>query len=275
MIIVCPGCRRRYALDDGRLGQGPCRLRCCGCKTVFDHAPEVGEQPRPPEPRPSAPARTPLGSSAPLVLIADENRAWRARLRGILESIGCQVAAVTDGEQAFRFAVARRPRLMIVDAKLRKLSGLAVCEGVKGSPDLKGIRIALVGAVAALGPEVDETLGAHRADGYLERTLSPVALRARLEGLAEAADRVSGGQESEAEAQIRRLARIMLSDLKIYDPARFHKAVAEGKFLEVFRDELRHGRELIARRFPDLPNRIDLLTVALREGLEEERPIPT
>ena len=72
-------------------------------------------------------------------------------------------------------------------------------------------------------------------------------------------------------AEIQRLARIMLSDLKLYNPDRFASAVHDGRLLETFRGELLRGKDLITTRFPDLPDRMALLTAALRQGIEEEQ----
>ena len=63
----------------------------------------------------------------------------------------------------------------------------------------------------------------------------------------------------------------MLSDLKLYNPDRFASAVHDGRLLETFRSELLRGKDLITNRFPDLPDRMALLTTALRQGIEEEQ----
>jgi hypothetical protein len=47
--------------------------------------------------------------------------------------------------------------------------------------------------------------------------------------------------------------------------------VHEGRLLETFRGELLRGKDLISTRFPDLPDRMALLTAALRQGIEEEQ----
>ncbi|MFQ5878091.1 MAG: hypothetical protein ACE5JH_10460 [Acidobacteriota bacterium] len=64
----------------------------------------------------------------------------------------------------------------------------------------------------------------------------------------------------------------MLSDLKIYYPDRFERAVAQGRLFETFSEELTKGKDLIHARFPDLPDRIQVLAQALRDGLSAERP---
>ena len=47
--------------------------------------------------------------------------------------------------------------------------------------------------------------------------------------------------------------------------------VAGRRVFENFREELAKGKDLIAHRFPDIPNRIEILAAALKEGILEER----
>ena len=63
----------------------------------------------------------------------------------------------------------------------------------------------------------------------------------------------------------------MVSDLKIYHPDEFRRALMERRFSETFREELTQAKDLIARRFPDMPDRMAVLTEALKEQLALER----
>jgi hypothetical protein len=104
----------------------------------------------------------------------------------------------------------------------------------------------MIGPAAALAPapaDLDDPLAALTADG-------PPA--------------------GAAGEDIARLARIMLSDLRLYNPDRFATALREGRLLETFKDELARGRDLVDHRFPDVPARQELLLAALRAGIENE-----
>ena len=72
-------------------------------------------------------------------------------------------------------------------------------------------------------------------------------------------------------SEIHRLARIMVSDLKIYHPQEFRRAVLERRFSETFREEMTQAKDLIGRRFPDMPDRMAVLAEALKEQLTLER----
>jgi two-component system response regulator len=301
MIVICPGCGSRYRLGDDLLARGRRTLRCSGCGEVFD----AGAPAAPP--RMEAP-RAPSRPEAPLALIADLDPQSSALARRILEELGCRVQSVSDGEQAFRFAVTRRPRLLILHLKLPKLSGLAVCEGVKGSPDLKETRVALFGPPGWLARAERMVPAARYADDRFEAGVSPVELRRRLALLLKVTEapeaparpvavaRVPApgpaspparapasapapsqapasakGASLSPQAEIRRMARAILSDLKCYHPDLFRQAVETGRFLEVFKAELAQCKEVVAQRFPELPDRLVLLSSALKEGIDEER----
>jgi len=264
----------------------------------------------------------------PLVLIGDINRPFRETAQSLLQSLGCLVETSEQGEAVFRAAVNRRPALLLLNSRLPGLSGIAVCEGVKGSPHLKSIKVVLVNSTVH-PPDVGQaTRSGFEPDDQFEDTISEQDLQARLAQLlgrgvpaaarrdpkpvpmqsaprppspapapahatqaviplAPARERTPAVDESEPRrpapvkeidprdaldpaAEIQRLARIMLSDLKLYNPDKFATAVNDGRLLEIFRSELIRGKDLITSRFPDLPDRMALLTTALRQGIEEE-----
>ena len=293
MIVACPGCGRRYRLPDGQAGGGR-KLRCTACQRVFD--PTGAAPDRPAAAAPDRPAAAAGGAlSAPLVLLGDEDREFRHLVRRTLESLGCKVEVTDDGEAAFRYAVARRPALMVLNVYLKRLLGVAVCEGVKGSPDLRGTRVVLVGSVFKSGRFMRTPGNLYGADDYFEDVIPEAQLRGRLQRHlgGRAATRqapaagpdvsgVSSPQGTEVAAngadepidprsEIRRLARIMISDLRIYYPDGFVKAIVERRFSEEFREELAQAKDLIGRRFPDLSDRMSVLMEALKEQIAAVR----
>lgn len=286
MIVACPGCGRRYRLPDGGPTAAGRRLRCTACQRVFDPAEAPAE-------RAAAPVGG--GASPPLVLLGDEDREFRHLVRRTLESFGCKVEVTDDGEAAFRYAVARRPALMVLNVYLKRLLGVAVCEGVKGSPDLKGTRVVLVGSVFKSGRFMRTPANLYGADDYFEDVIPEAQLRSRLRGhlggrragrpgsgegpepsdvpSSSGADVSPNGADEpiEPRSEIRRLARIMISDLRIYYPDGFVNAIRERRFSEEFREELAQAKDLIGRRFPGLPDRMSVLTEALKEQIAEVR----
>jgi len=292
MIVICPQCGRRYRLDPARVASGRRRLRCAGCAHVFTVAPQTSG---PPTGGVGQAVASGGPAAAPLVVVGDEPREFRDLVCRTLEGLGCRVETTEDGEAALRIAGEQRPALMVLNVYLRKLLGVAVCEAIKGKESLRGIRVVLVGSVFKSERFVRGPRHLYGADEYFEDVIPEAEMRDRFAavlggGCAGAGvqrgaiggrrvpgqDTVPGSRPVGAGAieprpEIRRLARIMLSDLKIYYPDRFERAVLERKFFESFREELTKGKDLIVARFPDLPDRLEVLAVALREGLDEER----
>jgi predicted Zn finger-like uncharacterized protein len=283
MIVGCPACLRQYRLEDGRFRAGA-TMRCTRCGHMFEAGAHAVAAPAPP---PSRDATTD-DSDTPLVVVADAGRHFGAGIGAILARMGCRVRTSEDGTAAFRMAVAERPALMVVSVHLAGLSGIAICEGVKNSPHLKTIKVAIVGSELSADLFNRDTALAYGADLFLEEGMAEGALRAALEGLLQpstpGADAVAGDDIGSALAgltappgsppgvgdEIRRLARIMLSDLRLYNPERFREALLSGRLLDAFKDEMERGRAIVDHRFPDVTTRQDLLAAALREGMEHE-----
>jgi predicted Zn finger-like uncharacterized protein len=301
VIVGCPSCERRFRVDEARVRPGA-KMRCARCGHTFPAtaAPE-GEAsvpfvdrraPKPAAPRPPR-ALTPVGGDAPLVLLADAGRPVRSLLRPILAELGCRVETADDGTAAFKAVVARHPAAIVASVHLGGLSGVAICEGVKGSPHLKETKIALLGSDLSSDLFNRDTAMAYGADLYIEEGMAEetlrMALRAMIPGGAaagtgddgdgdefsldglddpDATPARAGGKPAE---EIARLARLMLSDLKLYNPDRFAQAVRSGQVLEIFKAELARGRDLVDQRFPQTTSRQDLLAAALREGIDREQ----
>ena len=310
MIVGCPSCRRQFRLDDSRVRPGS-KMRCARCGHTFASA-ESGGPPaaggafrKAPAPRPSSaaaprPAGTPfaaVGGDAPLVLLADAGRPVRSLLRPILAELGCRVETADDGTAAFKAVVARKPSAIVASVHLGGLSGVAICEGVKGSPHLKDTKVALLGSDLSADLFNRDTAMAYGADVFLEEGMAEEALRAALRDMlpgppASEADEADAATEkdwegsdfgldgldqppvaprgSRPEEEIARLARLMLSDLKLYNPDRFAQALRSGQVLEIFKAELSRGRDLVDQRFPQTASRQEMLAAALREGIERE-----
>jgi DNA-binding response OmpR family regulator len=195
---------------------------------------------------------------------------------------------VEGGTEAFKAAVTDKPAVMIVSVHLAGLSGVAICEGVKGSPHLKMIRVALVGSELSADLFNRDTALAYGADLFLEEGMEEIDLRDGLAALLGAASgapvevddpitSLATGADSPGTAaeEIARLARIMLADLRLYNPDRFTEALRSGRLLESFKDELARGRDLVDHRFPEVSSRQELLAAALAERARQELVTPS
>ncbi|HET8946341.1 MAG TPA: zinc-ribbon domain-containing protein [Candidatus Polarisedimenticolia bacterium] len=305
MIVGCPACRRQFRVDETRVRPGS-KMRCARCGHTFAATePAAGRGTPKAAPSPAAAARpagtpfAPVGGDAPLVLLADAGRPVRSLLRPILAELGCRVETADDGTAAFKAVVARHPIAIVASVHLGGLSGVAICEGVKGSPHLKDTKVALLGSDLSADLFNRDTAMAYGADVFLEEGMAEEALRTALrdmlpsppesESAGASADEKEwegsdfgldalgspepaprpGGRPAE---EIARLARLMLSDLKLYNPDRFAQALRSGQVLEIFKAELARGRDLVDQRFPQTATRQEMLAAALRESIARESP---
>ncbi len=278
MIVQCSGCAARYRLDESRIPGGSSGLRCKKCGLLFFVTrpaadPSVDRTGPAAVPRP-APSRSATSRTA---LVASEPREFRDLVASVLGEAGFEVSLTDNGEEALLLAGSHRFDLIVLSVYLRKTLGINVCERIKAAPELKQTPVILIGnSLTAEGGSVPRAR-LHGADDFIQTTVGREELAARLRRLAETpggtapppseegpAERPVSGDEGE----IRRLARIMISDIQMYHPEKFARALKEGTFFEAFSEELGRGKEIVDQRFGQLANRIQILAAGLRDALE-------
>jgi two-component system, cell cycle response regulator DivK len=72
----------------------------------------------------------------PLVLVVEDHDDTRFMLKYLLESRGCRVALAEDGEAAVRVAEQTHPDLILMDAGLPRMDGLAATRRIRKTPAL-------------------------------------------------------------------------------------------------------------------------------------------
>ena len=263
MIVQCPECRSRYRFDDARIGNKPIRLKCKHCEAPFTVDPSP----------PASPLLKPRTA-----LLADEPREFRDFVLSALQQSGFEVSITDNGEEALLLAGSHRFDLIILNAYLRKVLGITVCERVKKTPELRTIPILLIGSVFESEAPATSPGRSYGADDFINPGITREDLSARIARLlsgspvpaAIPAAQVPASPSAD-EAEIRRLARIMISDLEIYHPQKFSRALSEGSFVRSFAEELGHGRAMIESRFGHIPERFKLLAEGLRDALEKRK----
>lgn len=93
------------------------------------------------------------------VLIADDEAHIRLLIEQSLEELedyDVEIHTADNGEDALAFIAANRPRLVILDVMMPRMSGFDVCEKVKNDPDLAATHVILL---TAKGQEYDRQRG--------------------------------------------------------------------------------------------------------------------
>jgi len=298
MIAACPRCKTRFRIARERLGAEGVRLRCTQCSTVFRvKAPSDAAAPAPAEPTVDAhptPAPRALDPQR-LVVVAHSDPDACKRIATALEGWGLQSLMAFDGVEGVLAVQRHLPRAVVLDAALPKMYGFQVCELIKRNESLRSIQVVLVGAIH------DETRyrrppeDLYGADVYLEAPDLPDALRGVLGRLGLPLDGQTpapgGAPEPSAGpavapppeprpappddevAKAERLARIIVSDVVLYNEDKFARAIEAGTVVQTMEPDLAEGRSLFQSRVPPEVTaqrdflREELLRVAKQRGM--------
>jgi putative two-component system response regulator len=122
-----------------------------------------------------------IAASAATVLVADDNWANLELLSGLLQVEGYEVLSVNDGEQALQVLRSRPVDLVLLDVRMPKRDGFAVCRELKSNPDTRLIPVIIVTASTA---GADRIAGIEcGADDFLSKPVNREELRARVRSL--------------------------------------------------------------------------------------------
>ncbi|MCI0447872.1 response regulator, partial [bacterium] len=171
----------------------------------------------------------------PLVLIADEPRAFRSFLRKSLEEMGCRVIVLDDGASTEEYLrVSETPHVAFLNVVLRNLMGFELCEKIRANPDLKKVRIVLIGAIFRTDRFKRNPANLYGADDYIEEFIVRQDLRERMRKLLGLPLIEETGDESSRPGDIlehaQRLARIILSDILLYNIENADRWILEDRF---------------------------------------------
>ncbi|MGE6761612.1 ATP-binding response regulator [Corallococcus interemptor] len=86
-----------------------------------------------------------------LVLVADDEPAVLEVLSQVIEDLGHDVVRARDGQEALALARLHRPRLVVTDHMMPRMSGMELCSRLKQEPGLREVPIILLSAVLQQG----------------------------------------------------------------------------------------------------------------------------
>lgn len=101
------------------------------------------------------------------ILIVDDEPQIHTVLGKLLSSEGFQVASAYSAEETYQKVEAARPDLIILDIMMPKVSGIDVCNRLKGDPKTNDILILIL---SARDQQADRLEGlTHGADDYVSK----------------------------------------------------------------------------------------------------------
>lgn len=286
MIAACPRCGSRYRIAREQIRPEGVRVRCQRCQAAFRvRAPSRAVERR--SSAAAAGAVTPA-DRARLVVLAHPDPERAKAIAAALGEAGLEVVIAHDGVEAILTIQRVLPRAVILEASLPRMYGFQICELMKRNESLRGIGVLLVGSVHRPERYRRPPGELYGADGYLEgpdvaqaalehlgrmglpvvrsvprqatrgAVSAPAAEPARPAATPDAAEALrrplepspapSPEPRGEAVAKAERLARIIVSDIVLYNEEKFRAALQSGNVIEALEAELEEGRALFRER---------------------------
>jgi two-component system phosphate regulon response regulator PhoB len=112
------------------------------------------------------------------ILLVDSDSAARAAMAGELRRLGHTVSETGDAGSALAFVRRRRPDLLVCDFELPDLAGVELLSDVRGSEDLRNVRVLMTSA----GSDQADVMTALEsgADDFMVKPINRLELRARV-----------------------------------------------------------------------------------------------
>ncbi|HDI59045.1 MAG TPA: response regulator [Desulfobacteraceae bacterium] len=120
------------------------------------------------------------------ILVVDDEPDFCAIVKGNLEKEGFEVEVAYDGVEGLAKVRANPPDAIVLDVMMPEMDGYAVCKELKKDPQLSGIPVVMLTAVAS---HVSSTRYSHydgmsmEADDYLPKPASAEAITSSVKRL--------------------------------------------------------------------------------------------
>lgn len=227
------------------------------------------------------------------IVVAHDGEPTLKLIESILTEAGYSVTTVSEGVDAVVAIEREKPFLAILDVALPRIYGFEICDRLKESEESSDVKVVLIAAIYEKTRYKRQPTSLYGADDYIEkhhiqdcildkvrrlasqgtapagnavreetvfRPVPPEEAPAReqqaMEMLREELTEFPAGSQvdpQQAEAA-RRFARIILSDIALYNQGAVEEGIRSDSFHEVLAAELREGRELYNNRVRDLYN---------------------
>jgi response regulator RpfG family c-di-GMP phosphodiesterase len=263
MELTCKQCGSKFRAAIELPLARAVRVACpaCGFQMVLKPAPA---QPTPPA-QPAVRRR--------IAAIADEPRPFRSFLAEHLRRFGFDVALFETGEPTLDYVRRARADLAIVNVYLKGKLGVEVTEDIKSDPSLAQTRVILIGALFRANRFRANPTNLYGADEYIEEQIPEKEFRQIVRKLfPQLGPTLETPIEPREYDEARRLARLILSDIIIYHPAKVEEGIRDDTFFEVLKEEIDEGRQYYDSRVPFRVRRdTEIYTETLKQFVSMKR----
>lgn len=276
MKVECPECATVYSLDDDRVTPKGLRLKCSKCKSIFSLTFESADE--------AAGGGNGHGIEGTIkVLIAHDNDDVRDVIEEVLSTERFEILRAGDGVEALEVIKQKAPHVALIDVALSGVLGFEVCRKVKDSTECNSTKLILMASVYDTTRYKRSPVSLYGADDYVEKHhiydklvskiygvvsgpppaggvlngLTPVIKVVWLGGSCTEMDqrlkrseRVIDGGDDEVKVKARTLARIIVSDILLYNSDHFINGIREGNFYSLIEDDIKDGIGYFKKRVP-------------------------
>lgn len=239
MIVQCPGCLKRYRIADAR--SSLLRVRCKSCGKEFLVAPSQ-----------ESTHELKGDKNGITVVIADIQRDFRNTLVEILSRQGFHLYVVEDGEEALALIQEQKPRLLLVNPYLPKLMGTELLDRLRAG-GTKPLTSILLGAIHNHRRYRRRPESLYGADDYIDEGWNEGAILNKLTYHLDLPTEAEPDGTAEDDLGLR-AARIIFTDLLVYEPERMATVKKVDDFFEIFAEESAEGKRYIEERAPGMGN---------------------
>jgi CheY-like chemotaxis protein len=205
--------------------------------------------------------------------IADEPRPFRAFLGEHLRRLGFDVTYFETGDPTLEFVRRTRADLVIVNVYLKGKLGVEVTEDIRNDATLNATRVILIGALFRANRFRANPTNLYGADEYIEEQIPEKEFRQIIRKLfPEVGPTAEVPIEPREYDEARRLARLILSDIVIYNAGKVEQGIRENNFFDVLKEEIEEGRQYYESRVPFRVRRdTEIFTETLQQFVQMKR----
>jgi len=279
VVARCPECQARYRIAREKIGARGARIRCAQCQTIFKI-----DAPQAPVSAPE-PVSAKAQEAVARMIVAEGDAATAKAISDFLQTRRIEGVIVSDGGEAILQIHRTQPDGVILGGQLPGLNGSALAEIVRRTAELASVRLIRIATleepVGAPEFEAEHTL----EPGDLPDGLGPILERLQIgekpaiaQGppepqeqpasdpasessaapeaapVSEPKGRRSRGQPTSSDPEVaaaERLARIIVSDIILYNDEKFGRGVEEGNVVQLLQAELEEASTLFKQRIPE------------------------
>ncbi len=172
MVITCPACQARYRIDPSASKSDVARIKCPGCKHVFEAS--LVEEPK------IQPAKAPSGQ--PVILIVDDARFFREMIKDILNELSVELITAADGKEAWQLITTLVPQLVLLDLNIPGTNGKEILQSLQTFSHRDQVKVLAMSGVER-GEETASEVRLIGADDFISKSFKPRELQDRVRNL--------------------------------------------------------------------------------------------